>query len=307
MFSRDKIQIGISSCLLGQEVRHNGGHKRNAYISETLSTWFTFLPFCPEVAIGLGVPRPTIRLTGERTAPRAVMPAAENRDVTEDLEGYGRATAQAYSFISGYIFKAKSPSCGMERVRLFDEQGELTGASSGIFARAIMRALPLLPVEEEGRLNDPDLRDSFIQRVFAYHRWQVMSMEGITPAAMVAYHTEHKFLIMAHDQDAMRRLGRLVAGIHKDPERLSRDYLEILMTALKKPASRKNRSNVLNHIAGFFKDKLDSADRMELAESIDAYRRDELPLIAPLTLIRHHLRRNPHAYVENQRFLESKD
>jgi len=304
MFSRDKIQIGVSSCLLGQEVRHNGGHKRNPYISETLSAWFTFLPFCPEVAIGLGVPRPTIRLMGEHVTPRAVMPAAGNRDVTQALDEYGTATAQAHSFISGYIFKAKSPSCGMERVKLFDDQGALAGATSGIYARAIMGELPLLPVEEEGRINDPDLRDSFIERVFAYHRWQVICMDGITPAAMVAYHAEHKFLIMAHDQDAMRRLGRLVAGIRKDPETLSREYLEIMMTTLKKPASRKNRSNVLNHIAGFFKDKLDSADRMELAQSIDAYRRNELPLIAPLTLIRHHLRRNPHAYVENQRFIK---
>ena len=302
MFSKDRIQIGISSCLLGQQVRHNGGHKRNAYISETLSDWFTFLPFCPEVAIGLGVPRPTIRLQGVQAAPRAIMPAAAGRDVTDELAAYARTTAQTYSFISGYIFKAKSPSCGMERVKIFNEQGDLTGTGSGIYAVSMMRTLPLLPVEEEGRLNDPDLRDSFIERVYAYHRWQMMEMDGITPAAMVAFHSEYKFLIMAHDQDAMRQLGRLVAGISEDPERLSRQYLEILMATLKKPATRKNRSNVLQHIAGFFKDSLDSADRQELAQSIDAYRRDQLPLIAPLTLLRHHLRRNPDAYMEKQRF-----
>ena len=254
------------------------------------------------MAIGLGVPRPTIRLQGPQAVPRAVMPAASNRDVTDELEAYARVTAKAYAYISGYIFKAKSPSCGMERVKIFDEQGNLTGTGSGIYAGSMIRNLPLLPVEEEGRLNDTDLRDSFIERVYAYHRWQVMEMDGITPAAMVAYHSEYKFLIMAHDQDAMRRMGRLVAGISKDPEGLSRQYLEILMTTLKKPATRKNRSNVLQHIAGFFKDSLDSTDRQELAQSIEAYRRDELPLIAPLTLLRHHLRRNPHAYVEKQRF-----
>ena len=301
MFSKEHIQVGVSSCLLGQEVRHNGAHKRNGYICDTLSQWFTFLPFCPEVAIGLGVPRPTIRLQGPRAAPRAVMPAADNRDVTAQLRACACTTVQTHGYISGYIFKAKSPSCGMERVKLYNDQGDLTGTGSGIYARALMDALPLLPAEEEGRLNDPDLRDSFIERVFAYHRWQVLEQEGINAAAMVAYHTEHKFLIMCHDQEAMRRLGRLVAGIGTDPHGQAREYLEIMMTALKKPASRKNRSNVLQHMAGFFKDGLDAGDRRELAQCIDAYRRDELPLIAPLILIRHHLRRNPHAYLANQR------
>ena len=304
MFLHDRIQVGISSCLLGENVRHDGGHKRNNYINEVLSSWFTFLPFCPEVAIGLGVPRPTIRLQGLKASPRAVMPAAESRDVTEQLDAYGSETARLHNFLSGYILKSRSPSCGMERVKLYDDQGNPAGTATGIYARAIMEMHPLLPVEEEGRLNDADLRDSFIERVFAYHRWQSMERTGITAAAMVSYHTEHKFLIMAHDQQAMHRLGRLVAGIKEDPEKLSRTYIRTFMEALKKPATVKNRSNVLQHIAGFFKNSIDSADRRELAETIDAYRRDKIPIIAPLTLIRHHLRRNPDAYMEKQHLLK---
>ena len=150
---------------------------------EVLSSWFTFLPFCPEVAIGLGVPRPTIRLQGQKASPRAVMPAAESRDVTEQLDTYGRETARIHNFLSGYIFKSRSPSCGMERVKLYNSKGNPAGTTAGIYARAIMEIQPLLPVEEEGRLNDADLRDSFIERVYAYHRWQSMERAGITPAA----------------------------------------------------------------------------------------------------------------------------
>ena len=306
MFQKDHIQIGISSCLLGEAVRHNGGHKRDRYITEVLSSHFSFVPFCPEVAIGLGVPRPTIRLQGGNESPRAIMPNAGSRDVTDNLDNYGREVAQSHGFISGYIFKSKSPSCGMERVKIYNDRGNLAGTGTGIYARTLIEELPLLPVEEEGRLNDSGLRDNFIERVFAYHRWQCMALEGITPAALIAFHTEHKFLLMAHNQQAMRRLGRMVARIKEDPEKIPEEYLNMFMDTMKKPATRKNRTNVLQHIAGYFKDLLDAADRQELAESIEAYRKDEIPIIVPLTLVRHHLRKNPDIYLGEQFFLKKK-
>ena len=303
MYSNNRIQIGISSCLLGEEVRHNGGHKRDRYITEVLATHFTFIPFCPEVAIGLGVPRPTIRLQGGSDSPRAVMPAAGLRDVTDELTAYGREVGHSHEYISGYIFKSKSPSCGMERVKLYTETGNPSGTGTGIYARSLGETLTLLPLEEEGRLRDTDLRDNFIERVFAYHRWQGFIRDGITPAALVAFHTEHKFLLMAHDQQAMRRLGRLVAAAGEAMDTVPLRYITLFMETMKKPATPENRTNVLQHISGYFKDKLDAGDRRELAQSIEAYRRDETPLIVPLTLLRHHLRRNPDAYLEQQQFL----
>ncbi len=297
------IRIGISSCLLGENVRYNGDHKRNRYITDTLSRYFEFVPFCPEVAIGLGVPRPTIRLEGNAEQPRAIVQDEQRRDVTQPLREYGRNIASSVTGISGYILKSRSPSCGMERVKVYDHNNVPSPRAHGIFARAFMDGRPLLPVEEEGRLNDPDLRDSFLERVFIYSRWQDQ-VDGGQVRDLVEFHTTHKFLIMAHDQNAMRSLGRMVANAVADPERTMKDYFELLMQTVKKPARRSNRINVLQHIAGYFKRELDEYDRRELGEAIEGYRTGKVPVIVPLTLIRHHLRRNPDGFLENQHFLD---
>ncbi|MEX2525037.1 MAG: DUF523 and DUF1722 domain-containing protein [Gammaproteobacteria bacterium] len=299
------IRIGISSCLLGENVRYNGDHKRDRYITDTLSRYFEFVPCCPEVAIGLGVPRPTIRLEGKPDQPRAVVQDDNRRDVTEPLREYGRNIAAAATDISGYILKSRSPSCGMERVKIYDHNNVPSASANGIFARALMENRPLLPVEEEGRLNDPDLRDNFLERVFIYSRWQNLVAESERVRDLVAFHTAHKFLIMAHDQNAMRAMGRMVARAAEDPARVMEEYFILLMQTVKKPVRRSNQINTLQHIAGFFKNDLDENDRRELGEAIEGYRTGELPVIVALTLIRHHLRRNPDGYLENQRFLES--
>ncbi len=301
----EKIPVGISSCLLGEEVRYNGGHKLDRYIRQVLGQYFKFIPVCPEVAIGLGVPRPPIRLVGDPDAPRAVDVTDPDRDVTEDLAAHGRRMAGELSGISAYLFKSRSPSCGMERVKVYGDKGAPAGKGQGIYAREIMRANPLLPVEEEGRLNDPLLRDNFLLRVHVYDRWRRMIARGVTPGALVEFHSRNKFLILAHDQQRYRRLGRIVANAGGgDIEAVAADYISLLMEALRKPASRRNQANALMHLAGYFKKLLDSGDRQELADSIEAYRRGERPLLVPLTLLRHHLRRHPDAYVEAQRYLE---
>jgi uncharacterized protein YbgA (DUF1722 family)/uncharacterized protein YbbK (DUF523 family) len=291
--------------VLGEQVRFNGGHKRDRYVTDVLSDYFDFVPVCPEVAIGLGVPRPPIRLVGTPQEPRVVFVEDGDREVTQQLADYGREVSQGFTDISGFILKSRSPSCGMERVKVYDANGIPSATGSGIFARELMRRRPLLPVEEEGRLNDQGLRGSFLEQVFAYHRWQALAAEGITPAGLVRFHTEHKFLLMAHDQEAMRRLGRMVARAGTDPlEELAAGYITGVMEALRRPARRSAQTNVLQHIAGYLSDALDAGDRQELAETIDAYRRHELPIIAPLTLLRHHLRRLPDAHLERQRYLE---
>ena len=304
---REKIQIGVSSCLLGEEVRYNGGHKRSRYITDILADYFQYVPLCPELAIGLGVPRPPIRLVGTLDAPRAISPDDPTIEATDDLDAYGREIGRTHTFISGFILKAKSPSCGMERVKVYDKNGVPSPNGRGLFARALMETQPLLPCEEEGRLNDPGLRGSFLERVFAFHRWQTLIAEGLTARALVEFHTEHKFLLMAHDQEAMRELGRLVAQAGSgDLEEIGHRYIEGMMQALARPARLKAQVNVLQHLAGFLSDKLDSGDREELDQTIHAYRREELPIIAPLTLIRHHLRRLPHDYLEKQRYLDAR-
>lgn len=303
--SSEKIQIGISSCLLGEEVRYDGGHKRSRTITDVLSEYFDYVSLCPEMAVGLGVPRPPMQLEGDPDSPRAISPDDPSTDPTEALSKYGRQIGSTHTFISGFIFKSNSPSCGMEQVKIFDQTGIPSPTGRGLFAKALMDSQPLLPCEEEGRLDDLDLRGSFLERVFAFHRWQCLVAEGLTPKDLVDFHTEHKFLLLAHDQEAVRQLGRLVAQAGSgDLEQIGHEYIEGMMKALAKPAKRKAQVNVLQHLAGFLSDKLDSGDRAELEQTIHAYRAEELPIIAPLTFLRNHLRRLPDDYLERQRYLE---
>jgi len=302
----DRIRVGISSCLLGESVRFDGGHKRDAYVNGTLARYFELVPVCPEVAIGLGVPREPIRLVGTGQGVRVLGVRNAELDVTDALRDYGRRMARELDDLSGYILKRASPSCGMERVKVYRPDGTPAGVTgAGAYAQAFMAARPLLPVEEEGRLGDPALRENFVTRVFVYHRWQRICARGLTPAALVDFHTRHKLLVMAHSQAAYRRLGRLVAEAGAgDVTSLGERYLWELMTTLKRRAGRGQHANVLQHLQGFLKKALDAEDRAELAETIDAYRRGLVPLVVPLTLLKHHFRRHPHPYVERQHYLE---
>lgn len=299
-----RIRVGVSGCLLGEKVRYDGADKRDGYITGTLARLFELVPVCPEVAIGLGVPRPPIHLVGSVAAPHAVGIANPDLDVTAKLAAYGRRTAQRLDDISGYILKSKSPSCGMEQVKVYVRRGSLAGSGRGIYAAALMSASPLLPVEEEGRLGDPDLRENFFARVFAYRRWQEMAASGVTAARLIEFHTSHKLTLMAHNIDAYRRLGRLVAGAsRRNAKDLSTRYIRGFMAALAHPATPKRHANVLMHIMGYLKKQLDADDKTELLALIDAYRLGRAPRIAPLTLLRHHFRRFPDPYVARQVYL----
>lgn len=305
MQNKNKIKIGISSCLLGEEVRFDGGHKRDRFITDRLSPFVKFVPVCPEVAIGLGVPRQPIRLVGEANSIRAVGVKDEALDVTDDLIQFARKTSSKLNKISGYIFKSKSPSCGMERVKLYPRDSSMPNRDGvGLYTKTIMEMMPNLPVEEEGRLNDPILRENFVERIFIYRRWQDLNNKGITVAKLVDFHTGHKLTVLAHGQRAYQRLGRIVANEKKKsaPE-LADEYISHLMTALKRPATRRAHTNVLQHVQGYLKDKLDRADKKELTETIEQYRLGYLPLIVPLTLLHHHFRRNPVPYIAKQIYL----
>ena len=299
------LRIGISSCLLGNKVRFDAGHKHSAYITRTLGEYFEFVPFCPEMAIGLGVPRPPIRLVKVDGSIRVRGVRDPEQDVTEALVENATAVARELEGVSGYLFKKGSPSCGMERVKVYHpESGHPVESSAGIYARTIMQALPELPVEEEGRLMDPRLRENFIERVFIYHRWHCYCAAGMTPAALVDFHTRHKFSVLAHDEPAYRELGRLVAAAGKGVlADTAGEYIRLLMRALSGIATPGRHANVLQHILGYFREDLDREDRAELLDSIEAYRREQVPLIVPMTLIQHHLRRHPNDYLGAQYYM----
>ena len=302
-----KPKIAISSCLVGHEVRFDGGHKQFRYATESLATYFDFIPLCPEVAIGLGIPRPTIRLIKrENDITEAVSNADRSLRYTEALSAYGRETAPSLHGVSGYILKKDSPSCGMTRVKVYqDNDGPPDRTGVGIYAKEIIEAHPNLPIEEEGRLNDTRLRENFLERVFLYHRW-LRSMEGgVDSNALVKFHTVQKFAVLAHDEPAYRELGRIVAGVTtSDIEARCRDYISLLMGAMKVLTTPKKHANVLMHIMGFFKKSLTSGDKKELLRLIDAHREGLVPVIVPITLINYFRKRHPNAYVDGQTYLE---
>lgn len=296
-----KIPIGISSCLLGENVRFDGGHRLDAYITGTLGEYFDFRSFCPEMGIGLGAPRPTLHLVKIDHVVHCVGIKNPDCDVTEPLRDYAEQQKHLHADLCGYILKKNSPSCGMERVNVYtDKQPRADGV--GIYAEEMMRLNPLLPVEEEGRLGDPGLRENFIQRVYVLYRWKAMLAEGLTASSLTNFHARHKLIIMSHED--YRDLGQLLTGLTKaNIAQIAERYILQLMTTLKKPATRKNHVNVLQHIQGYLKKELSADDKAELCVVIDRYRNGYVPLIVPLTLLKHHFRKSPDPYIEESYYM----
>ena len=302
-----RIPVGVSSCLLGEAVRYDGGHKHDRYLTAVLGRYFEYVAWCPEALAGLGVPRPPIRLTGDPRAPRAVRTADGSVDVTDRLLAVGRNEAPRMGTLRGYIFKRGSPSCGMERVKVYGAPGKSPRMGQGLFARAVMQTHPLLPCEEEGRLNDAPLRESFVERVFAYDRWLRTMAGGCSPGRLVEFHTRHKLLLLSHSEIHYRAAGRLVADAGRrdlDRKRLAREYLSTFMEGMRRRTTRRRHTNVLQHLAGYLKRSIDAGDRRALAAIVEEYRTGAVPLVVPVRFLRHHFRRAPDRYVEMQHYLE---
>jgi uncharacterized protein YbgA (DUF1722 family)/uncharacterized protein YbbK (DUF523 family) len=300
------IKIGVSSCLLGKEVRYNGGHSHDRYITGTLGQYFSFVDVCPEVEAGLGIPREAMRLVGDPAAPR-LLASKSGRDFTDTLNTWARKRVQelAAENLCGFIFKSRSPSSGMERVKVYTENG-FPGSNKGVglFARAFMARFPLLPVEEEGRLHDPALRENFIERIFALKRWRQVAEQRKSRGRIVAFHTGHKLQIMSHSLQHYRDMGRHVARVKEtDLAVLYEKYEAMLMQALSLQATVKKNVNVLQHMAGYFKKMLSSDEKQELQEVIELYHRNFTPLIVPVTLINHYVRKYGQEYLQNQHYL----
>ena len=302
----EPIRIGISSCLLGQKVRFDGGHKRNRYLTDVLGEWLTWVPVCPELEIGLGIPRPTIRLEGVQPEPRLVEPK-RGLDLTDKMQSYAEEKVGELQKLEldGFILKKGSPSCGMERVRVYGPGGMPTRNGVGVFARVLMRRLPNLPVEEEGRLNDSVLRERFIAHIFCRHRWRTMERRGLTRRLLVEFHTAHKMQLRSHNEAAYRRLGRIVASAGTIPDsELYQTYEDELHTALSSRPSTKRHANVLYHAIGYLNQVLEPFEKQELVQLIEDYRLGLVPLVVPITLIRHHVAKHEIPYLEGQLYLE---
>ncbi len=300
----DRLRLGVSSCLLGERVRFDGGHKHDRFLTELLGRYVEWVPVCPELEVGMGVPREAVRLEGDPAAP-GMVGVRSRRDHGTAMRRFAatRARQLASLDLSGYVFKKDSPSCGMERVRVYAEAGMPSRRGRGLFAAAFMETCPLVPVEEEGRLNDPVLRESFIERIFAYRRWRSLA-DAPGRGALVAFHTAHKFQLLAHSPKHYAALGRLVGEQAKQrPAALVAAYGAAFMEALALHATPAKHANVLQHLAGFCRDHLDPHDRRELAAVIDDYRRQLVPLVVPITLLRHHVERHRIEYVLGQTYL----
>jgi uncharacterized protein YbgA (DUF1722 family)/uncharacterized protein YbbK (DUF523 family) len=287
------IRLGISTCLLGERVRYDGGHKLDRYLVHTLGRYVEWVPVCPETEMGLSVPREAMRLVGDPDYPRLVT-VQTGIDQTDRMLAWARARVEqlAHEGLHGFVFKKNSPSSGLYRVKVYNDQGVPERTGRGLFARAFTRRFRLLPVEEEGRLHDWRLRENFIDCVFTYRRWAYMLEQNPTPGGLVQFHTAHKMTLMAHSPRHYRETGRLVAQAGALPwDEIVERYGALLMEGVREIASPGRHYNVLQHLMGFVKDELDGADKTELLGLMEEYRRGQVPLIVPVTLLRHHLRR----------------
>lgn len=303
--STDRIRLGISACLLGERVRFDSGHKREPFLVESLGQFVDWVSVCPEVESGMGAPREAMRLVRVDDEIRLLTnKTAQDKTVMLRHFSSRRVNELAEEDLCGFVLKKDSPSCGLERVKVYSPGGVPTKTGRGLFAEALAARFPLLPVEEEGRLNDPRLRENFVERIFAYRRLVTLFAKRWTMGDVVRFHTAHKLTLMAHKPDAYRRLGQLVATGASTPRgELQERYASEFMAALQAMATQRRHSNVLHHMLGYFKKTLDRESRAELLALIEDYAAGHVPLVVPLTLLGHHIRRGEVSYLADQVYM----
>lgn len=302
---KEHMKIGVSACLLGQEVRWDGGHKLNHFIRDILGSFMTFVPVCPEVECGMGIPREPLRQVGDPDHPRLVT-RKNGIDVTEPMATWAvnRVKELEKEDLCGFIFKSKSPSSGLHKVKVYNDKGNPVNRGMGMFTRVFVRAFPLIPVEEDGRLSDAGIRENFIERIFVLARWRDVLANEKHPRYLMAFHTQHKYLIMAHSPKHYKIMGRHVASVGRD--KLMDDYQiyeTLLFETMALKATVAKQVNVLHHIMGYFKTWISSDEKKELLDIIDHYRSGLIPLIVPMTLINHYVRKYDQAYLKDQIYL----
>ncbi len=303
------MKVGISACLLGEEVRFDGGHTKSKYCVQTLSEFFQFRQFCPEMAAGLGTPRPAIRLVGDFDNPKLIYSNKQGNDTVEDLthklsRGYVKFI-ENQSDLCGYILMKNSPSCGMSRIKVYQDNGHSHAKKrSGLFAEALMKKYPNLPVEEDGRLNDEGLRENFIMRVYAYNRLNQLKGDKLTMHNLIQYHSKYKYIVMAHNQKAYKSLGRLLNGSSNlSLQELYKFYSTKFMQAIAKPAKRAHHFNTLQHIFGYIKNSLTPTAKTDIINVLERYRKFEVNLATPLSLLNHYIMQYGSEYIKSQYYL----
>lgn len=303
--STARPRVGVSTCLLGENVRYNAGHARDRFLTDTFGSFVDWVPVCPEVETGLGTPREAMHLVGDPENPRLVT-IKTNVDLTDRMKRWARKRLKELENedLVGFIFKSRSPSSGMERVKVFDEKGMPQKVGVGIWAQAFMDHFPLLPVEDEGRLHDPILRETFIERVFCLRRYRDAIAPRRSRGALVDFHARHKLQLMAHSPSILKEMGRIVAHAkERSTKEVYADYEELLMKALSTKATTGKNANVLQHALGYFKEELSPDEKREMLDVVDAYRRNLVPLVVPVTLIAHYVRKYEELYLSDQTYL----
>jgi uncharacterized protein YbgA (DUF1722 family)/uncharacterized protein YbbK (DUF523 family) len=301
-----KIRLGISACLLGEEVRYDGGHKLDRYLTDTLGRYVEYVPVCPEVEAGFGIPREAMHLEGDLNAPRLVTRKTK-RDLTKPMLAWAkkRVLELEAQDLCGFIFKSRSPSSGMERIPVYNEKGMPVKKGVGLFARTFMDRFPLLPVEDEGRLHDPKLRENFIECIFVFRRWRECLSRGKSRGGLINFHTKHKLLILSHSPKHYQMMGRLVGQAKAFAlDELYQTYQGLLLEALRLKTTIKKNANVLQHMMGYFKKELSSDEKQELLEIIGLFRETYVPLIVPITLMNHYIRKYDQPYLKGQYYLQ---
>ncbi len=301
----EKIRIGVSKCLLGERVRYDGQHKHDHFITDTLGPYFEYVGVCPEVECGFGVPRETLRLIGDPASPRLVT-TRTGVDHTERMLAWTaqRVVELEQDDLCGYIFKSRSPSSGMENVKVYNDKGGVAGKAPGLFGKAFQDHFPTLPCEDEGRLHDPDLRENFIERVFTLWRFRQAVRATPTLATLMTFQARNKLLIQSHHETLMRELGRELAGLKaREVRAYIPRYEAKLMRALKTLATVRKHTNILQHMLGYLRGCVDEADRKELAAVIEDYHLERIPLIVPVTLLKHYIVKHGIAYLQDQYYL----
>ena len=301
----EKVRIGVSSCLLGNPVRWNAGHKLDRYLTNILGQFVEYVPVCPEVEAGFGVPRESVRLVGDPEDPRMIT-FKSKKDLTDQMKRWAKKRVKELEKedLCGFIFKSDSPSSGMIRVKVYSEKGMPRKVGVGMFARAFMDHFPRIPCEDDGRLRNAAIRENFIERLFSLKRWRDIASASPKMGKLVDYHSRNKLLLLSHSQKHYRLMGKLVANEKKlPPRKLFDQYEQLLLEALELKTTVKKNQNVLLHLMGYFKKQLTPDEKQELLEIFDQYRSGYVPLLVPLTLINHYVRKYDQPYLKIQTYL----
>ena len=300
------MKLGISTCLLGEKVRYDGQHKLDRFLRDELGSFIEWVPLCPETECGLGIPREAMRLIGKDTENARLFTNKTFVDKTDQMLDYTYQKLKDLEKenLRGFIFKSKSPTSGMRGVKIYTETGMPSHRGSGIFAREFMKRFPEIPVEDEGRLHDAGIRENFIETIYVYDRWLSFLEKDQSILGFIDFHASHKYLLMAHSPALQKDAGKIVAAVRKDSRNESyKSYQTILLNILKLKSTIKKHTNVLQHIMGYFKKQLSADEKSELLEVIEKYHNNLIPLIVPIVLLQHYVRKYQEPYLLKQWYL----